>query len=272
MKKLVSLLSVFFLLAACSTKKVEYKDIMHAYISTSEGKIELELWHQKAPKTVENFLDLATGNKEWVSKDGSKKKSMFYDGLIFHRVIKDFMIQGGCPEGTGVGGPGYTFSDETYDASTSQELADKITSDDVANLVFEVVILPYLRSTPNPNKEIVDIIKKCQTSQSAAPIMQKTVSFYKNKTGYKGAVKTKGTLISPVEYGTICMANAGPNTNGSQFFIVTRKDGCKWLNGKHTVFGKVVSGMDVVEKIQSVKTGTNDKPVEDVEICKIRLK
>src|SRR6266702_6563059 len=131
-----------------------------AILQTSRGPLELELFDADAPKTVENFKKLAG--------DG------FYDGVIFHRVIPDFMIQGGDPTGTGSGGPGYTFEDE----------------------------------------------------------------FNENK----------------VERGALAMANAGPNTNGSQFFIVTA-DACPWLDGKHTVFGQVTSGMDVVDAIEQVETG-----------------
>jgi cyclophilin family peptidyl-prolyl cis-trans isomerase len=142
-----------------------------ATMSTSEGAIELELFDAEAPKTVANFRKLA--------EEG------FYDGLIFHRVIRGFMLQGGCPQGTGTGGPGYTFEDE----------------------------------------------------------------FNKHK----------------VVRGALAMANAGPNTNGSQFFIVTA-DECPWLDGKHTVFGQVTGGMDVVEAIDAVPTGAGDRPSEPVGI------
>src|SRR5262249_48047523 len=143
----------------------------NATMQTNQGTIELELHDGEAPATVENFKKLAG--------DG------FYDGVIFHRVIPDFMIQGGDPTGTGSGGPGYQFNDE----------------------------------------------------------------FNNHK----------------VERGALAMANAGPNTNGSQFFIVTA-DACPWLDGKHTVFGRVTSGMDVVDAISTVETGPGDKPREDVRI------
>ena len=143
---------------------------------TNHGEIEIELFDEDAPKTVENFVKL--------SKDG------FYDGLIFHRVIKDFMIQGGCPEGTGTGGPGYTFEDE----------------------------------------------------------------FNEHK----------------IERGALAMANAGPNTNGSQFFIVTTA-AAPWLDGKHTVFGRVSEGMEVVDAIESTPTDADDRPVEPQVIERVEL-
>jgi cyclophilin family peptidyl-prolyl cis-trans isomerase len=147
-----------------------------ATMQTNHGTIELELFDDDAPKTVENFTKLA--------KDG------FYDGVIFHRVIPDFMIQGGDPTGTGTGGPGYQFEDEF-----------------------------------NDNK---------------------------------------------VVRGALAMANAGPNTNGSQFFIVTA-EATPWLDGKHTVFGRVTSGMDVVDEIENVDTDPNDKPRDDVTIERVEL-
>jgi peptidyl-prolyl cis-trans isomerase B (cyclophilin B) len=147
-----------------------------AVMSTSEGDITLELFADDAPKTVQNFVDLA--NKG------------FYDGLTFHRIIKDFMIQGGCPEGTGRGGPGYTFEDE----------------------------------------------------------------FNSHK----------------VVRGALAMANAGPNTNGSQFFIVTT-DAAPWLDGKHTVFGEVVQGMDVVDKLEGLETDGMDRPVDGALIEKLTI-
>jgi peptidyl-prolyl cis-trans isomerase B (cyclophilin B) len=140
-------------------------------LTTNHGDIVLELFDDDAPKTVDNFRKLA--------EDG------YYDGLIFHRVIPDFMIQGGCPEGTGTGGPGYTFEDEI-----------------------------------NQHK---------------------------------------------VVRGALAMANAGPNTNGSQFFIVTTQ-AAPWLDGKHTVFGEVTEGMDVVDKISDLPTDARDRPQQEARI------
>jgi peptidyl-prolyl cis-trans isomerase B (cyclophilin B) len=142
-----------------------------AVMHTNHGDITLELFDEDAPKTVENFKKLAGDN--------------FYNGVIFHRVIKDFMIQGGDPTGTGRGGPGYTFEDEFND--------------------------------------------------------------------------------NRVVRGALAMANAGPNTNGSQFFIVTI-DEAPWLDGKHTVFGRVADGMEVVDKIEGSDTDQNDKPREEARI------
>jgi peptidyl-prolyl cis-trans isomerase B (cyclophilin B) len=148
----------------------------NATLHTNHGAIAVELFDDEAPKTVENFLKLA--------RDG------FYDGVIFHRVIPDFMIQGGDPTGTGRGGPGYTFEDE---------------------------------------------INQHQ-----------------------------------VERGALAMANAGPNTNGSQFFVVTTQ-AAPWLDGKHTVFGRVTEGMDVVDTISGVDTDHNDKPREPVTIDRVEV-
>ena len=142
-----------------------------ATMTTNHGDITFELFDEDAPKTVENFRTLAGKG--------------FYDGLIFHRIIKDFMIQGGCPKGTGTGGPGYEFEDEINDHK--------------------------------------------------------------------------------VVRGALAMANAGPNTNGSQFFIVT-VGSAAWLDGKHTVFGEVTSGMDVVDKLEALPTDGRDKPREDARI------
>ena len=147
-----------------------------ATLHTNHGAIAVELFDEDAPKTVDNFLKLA--------RDG------FYNGVIFHRVIPDFMIQGGDPTGTGRGGPGYTFEDEFNDHK--------------------------------------------------------------------------------VERGALAMANAGPNTNGSQFFIVTA-DACPWLDGKHTVFGRVTGGMDVIDDISAVDTDGADKPRQDVVIERVEL-
>ena len=148
-----------------------------ATLHTSAGPIQVEFFDEDAPKTVENFRKLAG--------DG------FYDGVIFHRIIKDFMIQGGDPTGTGTGGPGYTFEDEFNDHK--------------------------------------------------------------------------------VERGALAMANAGPNTNGSQFFIVTTAE-APWLDGKHTVFGRVTGGMDAVDSIESAEIDARDKPVADAVIERVELR
>ncbi len=147
-----------------------------ATLHTNHGAIEIELFDEDAPQTVANFKKLAG--------DG------FYDGVIFHRVIKDFMIQGGCPQGTGTGGPGYEFEDEI-----------------------------------NRHK---------------------------------------------IERGKLAMANRGPNTNGSQFFIVTT-DAAPWLDGKHTVFGQVTEGMDVIDRIEATDTDGRDKPVNYIRIESVEL-
>lgn len=150
--------------------------MISATLHTNAGQIEIELYDEDAPKTVENFRKLASEG--------------FYDGLIFHRVIKDFMIQGGCPEGTGRGGPGYTFEDE----------------DNAYRLVR----------------------------------------------------------------GVLAMANAGPNTNGSQFFIMTAAE-APWLDGRHTVFGRVAKGMDIVDAIEGTETDSSDRPVEPQTIERVEI-
>ncbi len=147
-----------------------------AKMKTTQGDITIELFDEDAPKTVENFKKLAA--------DG------FYDGLTFHRIIKDFMIQGGCPKGTGTGGPGYTFEDEFNDHK--------------------------------------------------------------------------------VVRGALAMANSGPNTNGSQFFIVT-KGAAPWLDGKHTVFGQVTDGLGVVDVIERLPTDRQDRPKEDAKITELTV-
>jgi peptidyl-prolyl cis-trans isomerase B (cyclophilin B) len=150
--------------------------VSNATLHTSEGAIELELYPDAAPKTVENF--------EKLSRDG------FYKGVIFHRVIPDFMIQGGDPTGTGTGGPGYEFEDEFNEHHVTR--------------------------------------------------------------------------------GALAMANAGPNTNGSQFFIVTAEE-ASWLDGKHTVFGRVTAGMDVVDRISQAERDANDRPRTPVTIDRVEL-
>ena len=158
---------------------------------TNKGSFTVTLMPEHAPKTVKNFVDLATGGREWTS-GGTTSSEPMYPGTIFHRVIDGFMIQGGDPEGTGRGGPGYTFEDE---------------------------------------------------------------------------VPAGGPTFNQV--GRLAMANAGPGTNGSQFFVTVGET--PWLNGKHTIFGQVTDGYDVVEAIAKTPVGAQDKPVDDVVIERIDI-
>lgn len=239
------------------------QDVVNVIMKTNYGDIYLELYPKIAPKTVENFVGLATGTKEWTDpKTGEKVKRPLYNGTIFHRVIKDFMIQGGDPLGNGTGGPGYRFEDECYDDS-GDEITGKITDDTIALMVFQQILLPYVHSTKTPDAEIKHIVDECVRLQSGEPIKEHTIEYFKEKTNFDKPFKTPGKLKATVDYGTICMANSGPNTNGSQFFIVTKKEGCDWLNGKHTVFGKVTKGMDVVHKIENLKTDAHDRPLDE---------
>jgi peptidyl-prolyl cis-trans isomerase A (cyclophilin A) len=165
-----------------------------ATIVTNRGSFTVQLMPEHAPKTVENFIGLATGSRGWTDpRDGASKSEPLYPGTIFHRVIPGFMIQGGDPAGTGTGGPGYRFEDECPPGGP--------------------------------------------------------------------------TFNQP---GRLAMANAGPGTNGSQFFVTVAET--PWLNGKHTIFGQVIEGYDVIERISKVDTGAQDRPMEPVTIESVEVK
>jgi len=164
----------------------------YAIFETSQGNIVIKLLEKEAPKTVENFVGLAEGTREFTNeKTGKKEKRPFYDGLVFHRVIPDFMIQGGCPQGSGMGGPGYKFADEFH---------------------------PSLKHS---------------------------------------------------KPGKLSMANSGPNTNGSQFFITVAAT--PWLDNKHTIFGEVVEGQDVANKISTLPRDRNDRPNTAVTLNHVKI-
>ena len=246
---------------------------LYAWIQTSEGDMIVRLFEKKAPLTVSNFVGLAEGTKAWIHPKTRKEvRKRFYKGLTFHRVIQDFMIQGGCPIGNGTGGPGYQFEDECYEKI---EVTGQVEDASKASAVWTDLFAPYVKThSPNgPSKIMNDLYQKVIEEKSFKPLFGRDISFYLKESGLKKKkIYGRGDLIHKIEYGTICMANSGPNTNGSQFFIVTKKDGCSWLNGKHTVFGKVVSGVKVMHAIESAKTDSRDKPAQSMAIKDIVIK
>lgn len=243
---------------------------------TNHGNVTIELLQKSAPETVKNFLGLAEGTKEFTDASGEKVTKPFYDGLIFHRVIDGFMIQGGCPLGTGSGGPGYKFKDEINADSLGLQ---KITVFDEAKGLHE-----YLKVYPQqqvqqmiakPIFEKLGITTQEQLQEKQKELqeeLEKSAKTLTIKALYQGlGYKYDDKLTSfPMKKGFLAMANSGPNSNGSQFYINLSDN--RYLDGKHTVFGKVIGGMDVVEKIAKVKKGARDKPEETVKIVSIRLK
>lgn len=269
---LIVALSSLLFLSGCSKKEKQ----LEAHMETSMGTIVFKLYESTTPKTVENFVKLAKGelpNKSLPEgKETDENKLVpYYNGLTFHRVIKDFMIQGGCPLGTGTGGPGYTFEDECY--TQGEELSGEIIDKETAQTVFDTLMVPHLRQHQgvSPNEFIASIFTKMQQTRSIEPLVGQDIDAIKAGVVFEGPIYDR-ILLGKVEYGTLCMANAGPNTNGSQFFITTNKDGCPWLNGKHTVFGEVISGFDVLDNIQNVETGNNDNPLEPITIIDLTIK
>jgi len=249
--------------------KSDYKEdteTITAVFETSLGTFEAELFAQQCPETVWNFVNLAEGRQE------TARPGNFFDGLTFHRVIDGFMIQGGCPLGNGQGGPGYTFADE-IDAKAMD--LDKIKAFDPKKgphpfLMIQTqeqfqknVVIPLFRAMNINSQEDFDQRKE----EFQARLNNLTIIEAYENMGY--VYSDIGSAHPPVR-GSLAMANAGPNTNGSQFFInLVDTD---WLTGKHTVFGKVVKGMDVVDKIGAVKVDSGQKPVKDVKIISIHRK
>ena len=246
-------------------------------IKTSMGDIEVELWPKAAPETVKNFIGLAEGTKEFKDPtSGEMVKRPYYDGLIFHRVIKDFMIQGGCPLGTGSGSPGFKFKDEINakglgldkikvleNGRPTQESAMAVGIRDQRSFQ-QKVLQPLLQKLGIANQEQFQARQaEVQKAVEEMNCMQALENL-----GYKYDETLEAK--KPLE-GCLAMANSGPNTNGSQFFI-NLKD-TPWLIGKHTVFGKVSAGFDIVQKIGETKVSKpGDRPVEEVKIVSIRLK
>ena len=240
-------------------------------MKTSMGDVTLELFTKEAPKTVQNFLDLAEGKKEFKdTKTGEMVKRPFFDGLVFHRIIDNFMIQGGCPQGSGMGGPGYSFEDEIN--------ADALGLDKMKVVDEKGAPNRWLMVRSQKDFQRVIIGPLCQKmgikSQEDFEARQKELQENVNKMTIKEAYENMGYKYDssrpahkPLK-GVLAMANSGPNTNGSQFFI--NLVDTPWLTGKHTVFGKVIKGMDVVEKMAKVKVGPGSKPKEEVKVISIR--
>ena len=271
-------LAVAFLLFAVQSSlaqefRLDYIDDPIARIKTNFGEIYVELFQKEAPETVANFIGLAEGTREFTDpKTQTKVKRNFYDNLIFHRVIKKFMIQGGDPLGTGAGSPGYRFEDEINADSLGLQkikvLDDKgrphpwllIRSQNDFNRVLLFPLLRRMRiETQDEMKKRVDEVKNRLNKMSIKEV-------YQNQ-GYRYNPKLKS---HHPKRGVLAMANSGPNTNGSQFFINLVETG--WLTGKHTVFGKVVKGMNVVDRIAEVPVDPrSSRPKRDVRILSIRV-
>jgi peptidyl-prolyl cis-trans isomerase A (cyclophilin A) len=243
-----------------------------AIISTSQGDIEVELLADQAPETVANFLGLAEGTKEFTdAKTGKKEKRPFYDGLTFHRVINKFMIQGGCPLGTGTGDPGYKFKDEISAKSLGLDQEKALANNQPNQKLMIRNQADFQRVLVPPTLKKLGIKSQAELTQRQKEVEtalgEITVKDVYEQQGYSYDDKLTST---PPNRGVLAMANSGPATNGSQFFI--NQVDTAWLTGKHTVFGKVIKGMEIVDKIAGVEADRNGKPTIPVEIRSIRRK
>jgi peptidyl-prolyl cis-trans isomerase A (cyclophilin A) len=270
--RLLAVLTLFLSTAAFGAGETAAENPLYI-IKTTQGDIEVELFAADAPATVKNFTDLAVGKKEFTEPaSGKPVKRPFYDGLIFHRVIKDFMIQGGCPLGTGTGSPGYRFEDEINADALGLDKAKAMDPQRGPHPFlsirsqrdFQMMILRPLFQKMGIRSQ-ADLDKRKQDVDAAMAAL--TVKQAYENMGYQ--YSTKGSGHPPVR-GVLAMANAGPNTNGSQFFI--NLVDTPWLAGKHTVFGRVTAGMEVVDKIGQVPVNQQAKPDKDVVIISIRPK
>lgn len=249
--------------------------VRKALIKTSMGDIEVALWPDVAPETVRVFLGLADGRGTFTDvRNPSKKVTIskpFFDGLKFHRVIKGFMLQGGCPEGTGTGNAGFMFADEINAKALGLDKMKAVENGRPHGWMgirsqrdFQMkLVAPLLKQMGISMSDQATI--KAREAEVMAKINALTLMQAYELMGYK--YNDKLPSQKPVK-GVLALANAGPNTNSSQFFINLGET--PHLAGKHTVFGKVTKGMDIVEKIGQVRVGTGDKPVKDVKILSIR--
>jgi peptidyl-prolyl cis-trans isomerase A (cyclophilin A) len=245
-----------------------------AVITTSLGAIRVELFAEEAPKTVANFLDLAEGRKAFTDpRTGMPAQRPFYDGLVFHRVIKGFMIQGGDPLGTGAGGPGYKFADEINAHLLGLDAAKALEGDGL-NPLCAYMRDDFIHFEIQPKMKAHGITEKTpqdERQRAGTLVLQElkdlTLKQFYSDIGYTYDETLPGAH-KPMR-GSLAMANSGPNTNGSQFFI--NLGDTPHLSGKHTVFGQVVAGLEVLDAIGAVAVGAGDRPDVPVVITSIRL-
>ncbi|MEK7727900.1 MAG: peptidylprolyl isomerase [candidate division KSB1 bacterium] len=231
-------------------------------MQTTAGDIYLELFEKDAPETVANFIGLAEGTKEFTDpKTKAKVKRPFYDGLKFHRVINNFMMQGGCPLGTGTGDPGYKFKDEINAASLGLAQV-KVAEAQYAGRDMQMYIGRKLNIYSQEDAQA----KMNEIQAELANAAQMSVADLYTATGY---VYDSALNSHKAVRGVIAMANSGPNTNGSQFFI--NQVDTPHLDGKHTVFGQVVKGMELVDKICNAPVGPGDQPKPEIKITTLRV-
>lgn len=240
-----------------------------AVFETSMGTITVELYRHAAPKTVENFVGLARGEKDFSDADGKPAKRPYYDGLIFHRVIPNFMIQGGDIKGNGTGGPGYQFADEINAKALGLDKI-KVSSSPMAQQSAQQAAQKVVFKKLNITSQ-AELNAKMPQVQAA---MKAELEVWKEKSledvyAASGITYIPGLESESNTKGSLSMANAGPNTNGSQFFLSVVDN--IYLDGKHTVFGRVISGLEVAEKITQVERDSQDRPKSQVVIKKVTI-
>ena len=250
----------------------EDPDNLLVQIQTSMGTMILELFPKEAPATVANFIELAQGQKPFLDPEsGTMVTRPFYDGLIFHRVIDGFMIQGGSPTGIGNGNPGFSFQDEINARSLGLDRMVAIDEEGAphpflriaSQSQFQSVILEPLFAEMNisSQEEIENNYEVIEDRINSLTVLD----VYENQ-GYEYTQTLTSRM--PVR-GVIAMANSGPNTNGSQFFI--NLIDTEWLAGKHTVFGRVRQGMDVLDAIGATSVDEQDQPIEEVRLIQVTI-
>jgi len=257
--------------AAMQNVKSEMKRAANpiAILETSMGTITVELYQHAAPKTVENFIALARGDKEFTDTDGEKVKRPYFNGLIFHRVIPNFMIQGGDIKGDGTGGPGYHFADEINAKALGLDKIKVSAAPMAQNEIAQVVRNEIFKKLNIKSQE--DLNKKMAQVQALFKEEQKKWSDKSLEELYtaRGITYTPNLESESNTKGSLSMANAGPNTNGSQFFINVVNN--TYLDGKHTVFGRVLAGIEVAEKITQVERDQSDRPETPVKLKKVTI-